>query len=350
VTESHDEPYLSQVEAAAALGYGDSVPPWLTAVLERYPARVPKGYLELAERAADPPAILRQCLPSPEELDPEIQAGGCEDPLHDQEATVLPRLVHRYPDRVLVLTTNRCALHCRHCFRKRLWREPPSQLTLTEWQAILGYLSSHGEIREVLLSGGDPFLLPRPWLLQMLRDLGSSPHVEVVRIGTRLPVAAPERFTSSFCRDLSGHIPLWIALHANHADELSPAAETALRNLARAGIGLVSQTVLLKGVNDDADAIASLCRHLLRLGVKPYYLLHADPVIGAMHFRTGTARGREIMTALRGNVSGLALPVFAADLADGGGKAILETGSAVGTAPDGRPLYRSFRGDLRTCD
>ncbi len=289
----------------------------LTAVTARYPMQVTPYYLSLAmEDPSDP--ILRQFLPSFQELDSNL--GGDPDPLAEKQQSPLPGLVHHYPDRVLVVLTNRCAVHCRHCFRKRCWSRRASDLSRREVAAIALYVKQNSGIREVILSGGDPLLLKDDFLQEILQIFQTIPHVEMVRIGSRLPVVLPQRFTSKFCKLLSSTGPVWLATHFNHPREITAAAATAIHKLLTAGIPVVNQTVLLKGINDDTTVLSELFTGLLRIGVKPYYLFHADPVAGAMHFRTGIEKGLVIMQKLQDTISGLAQPVFAFDLPAGKGK------------------------------
>lgn len=288
----------------------------------RYPLRVTPHYLSLARSATLADPILRQCVPDRAELqDPD---SAVPDPLGEERDNPVSGLVHRYRDRALLLVTNRCAVYCRHCMRKRCWTRPDRDLEATQFERARDYIAAHTEIREVILSGGEPLLLAGTRLEEMLATLHALPHVEIVRIGSRLPVVLPQRFSRDFCRRLGRHGPTWLATHFNHPLELNDDARSACANLLQAGIPVVNQTVLLGALNDDPDTLATLWRGLLRLGVKPYYLFHGDPVAGTMHFRTGLARGLQIMAALENRISGLALPVFAYDRTDGSGKVRLQ--------------------------
>ena len=209
----------------------------------------------------------------------------------------------------------------------------------------LAYVRRTPGIREILLSGGDPLMLPAERLLRIISDFMAVPHVEVVRIGTRFPVVLPQRFTQEFCRELGACGPVWIATHFNHPHELTEVAAAACENLVRAGVPVVNQTVLLRGVNDRVDVLCDLFTGLLRMRVKPYYLFHGDPVAGAMHFRTGIDRGLELMRDVSERISGLALPVFAFDLPRGQGKIRLEPDRSVGCTEDGMPVYRGRHGE-----
>jgi lysine 2,3-aminomutase len=307
----------------------------------RYPAMATPYYLSLAQDHSPADPILRQCLPDPAEL---CEERGTADPLAEEQDSSCPGLTHRYPDRALLVVNSQCAVRCRHCLRKRIWNRPGSSIGEPHLQLALDYLRQHSEIREVLVSGGDPLLLPEAMLDRLLGELRSIAHLEIIRIGSRLPVVLPQRLSPEFCQLLDRHGPIWLATHFNHPRELTPEAAQACENLVRAGIPVLNQTVLLRGVNDNPETIRQLCTGLLRIRVKPYYLFHGDPVAGTMHFRTGIAKGLEIMKALRGRTSGLAQPTFAIDLPGGNGKVPLLPD--YGAAPDeqGTPCFTNYRG------
>lgn len=310
----------------------------------RWPLLATPYYLARARTLTPSDPIVRQILPDPRELldDP----AGSPDPLGEGRDSPVPGLVHRYPDRALLVAGTRCAVLCRHCMRKRVWGAPAAAAA-DEYRAALDYLRDHTGIREVLVSGGDPLLLPEARLFGLLDALRALPHIEIIRIGTRLPVVLPQRFTPRFCARLGAAGPLWLATHFNHPQELTAETAIAAERLLRAGIPVVNQSVLLAGVNDDAETLAQLCTGLLRQRIKPYYLFHGDPVAGTLHFRTGVERGLELMAALERSVSGLAVPAFAFDLPDGGGKIRLEPAANAGRSPEGLPLYRDRQGHLR---
>ena len=312
-------------------------------VAARYPLLSTPYYLSLAATLTPADPIVRQILPDPREL--QDAPSACPDPLGEEQDSPVPGVVHRYPDRALLLPTYRCAVLCRHCLRKRCWGRravSPAQL-----EVALEYLRGQRGIREVLVSGGDPLLLPAPRLFGLLTALRAIPHVEVIRLGSRLPVVLPQRLTPRFCARLGAAGPLWLATQFNHPLELTPETDTAIANLLRAGIPTVNQTVLLAGVNDDAETLARLGRGLLRQRVKPYYLFHGDPVAGTLHFRTGVARGLHLLETLERTVSGLAVPAFAFDLPAGGGKVRLEPDVRAGVTAAGQALYRDRQGQLR---
>jgi len=287
---------------------------WTHEVLARYPMRVNPYYLSLIEQEDDP--IYRQCMPDEREwTDPR----GFEDPLNEEGHSPVPGLTHRYPDRVLFLISAQCAVYCRFCNRKRKvgHRGMVSKASIRDGMA---YIRGHKAIRDVLLSGGDPFLLKNESLYHILTDIRAIPHVEIIRIGTRVPCTLPQRVTPQLVRMLSAFHPLYIHTHFNHPREITPEAALACGRLANAGIPLGCQTVLLKGVNDDPDVMKRLMQKLLTIRVRPYYLFQSDLAQGTAHFWTSLRRGLDIMAALQGHTSGLCMPHFAVDLPGGGGK------------------------------
>jgi lysine 2,3-aminomutase len=263
---------------------------------------------------ADP--IGRQFVFDPREA--EATAAERGDPIGDAAHSPLPGIVHRYPDRVLLTPVMTCPAYCRFCFR----REAVGDGVLGEaaLQEALDYIRDRDEIWEVILSGGDPLILSPRRLSRIVAALDAIPHVETVRIHSRVPVADPGRITDALIAALDVETPVWVVLHCNHPRELVPAARAACARLVRAGIPMLSQTVLLRGVNDDAATLDALFRALVRCRVKPYYLHHADLARGTGHFRTTLAEGRSLMTTLRGNLSGLALPTYVLDIPGGHGK------------------------------
>ncbi len=287
-------------------------------VISTYPCSITPYYLSLArlENPEDP--ILRQVLPDPREL--EDGENAAEDPLQEEHHAAVPGLVHRYPDRALVLLTNRCAVYCRHCTRKRLWRLGPQDFTREELDQVLRYLLEHPEIRDVLLSGGDPLVLDDERLEEVLAGVRAIPHVEIIRIGSRVPVVLPQRITPALCRILERHGPLWLNTQFNHPREITPQAAEACERLLRAGVPVNNQSVLLRGINDDVETMKALCTGLLRIRVRPYYLHQCDPVRGVAHFRTSLHRGLEILAAMQGRISGLAIPRYMVDLPGRTGK------------------------------
>ncbi len=248
--------------------------------------------------------------------------GEDPDPLSEDASTTTPGLVHRYPDRVLFLTTGFCSTYCRYCTRSRMVGETNGEYSFStsQWEKSAQYIEAHPEIRDCLLSGGDPLSIgddKLEWLLERLRRI---PHLEFIRIGTKIPVVMPQRITKNLCRILKKFHPLWMSIHYTHPDELTPEAREATTRLADAGIPLGSQTVLLKGINDEAPILKELYHKLLTMRVKPYYLYQCDPVSGSAHFRTPVEKGLEIIRQLRGHTTGYAVPQFVIDAPGGGGK------------------------------
>ncbi|MFV0492880.1 MAG: lysine-2,3-aminomutase-like protein [Pseudorhodobacter sp.] len=259
----------------------------------------------------------RQFVPSPQEL--VTRPGDLVDPIGDETHAAAPGVTHRYPDRVILHATHLCEVYCRFCFRREVVGGdgilPPEDL-----EAALDYIAKTPAIWEVILTGGDPLTLSPRRLAVLMARLQAIPHVEVIRFHTRVPVVAPEKITENLIAALAGAKTVWLVLHANHVQELTDAAGAALARLAGAGIPLLSQTVLLRGINDDAGILEALFRALIRARVKPYYLHHCDLARGTGHFRTTIGKGQAIMAALRGRLSGIALPSYVLDIPGGYGK------------------------------
>ena len=329
-------------ELAKQLGVGVAALADCVSAARRFPVLVPPYYLSCARTLDRTDPIVRQCLPAAAEL---AQVSGEDpDPFDEARLSPVPGLVHRYPDRVLFLATNRCAVHCRHCLRKRLWAAPVFSVDASMLAGVLGYLGAHPEVREVIISGGDPLLLETATLDGILAALAAVPSIARVRIASRLPVVLPQRFDRELCRALGRHLPVWLVTHFNHPYELTETAAAAVLALLKAGVPVLNQTVLLRGINDDAAVLAALFTGLLDIRVKPYYLFHGDPVSGAMHFRTGIDRGLAIMGELRGRISGLAMPTFAIDLPGGAGKVPVENRYQCGENGAGQRVFRSYGG------
>ncbi len=292
----------------------------------------------------DPADPLRlQLIPRIEEWSQGVEESG--DPLHEQKHMVLPGLIHRYPDRVLLLATQACAGYCRYCTRSRLVSgggEEGENVRL-DMDAICDYLREHSEVRDVLISGGDPLLLSDARLDYILGRLSEVEHVEVLRLGTRIPLMMPQRITEHLAKILQKYAPLYVFVHCNHARELSPEAQHALGLLCDHGIPLGSQSVLLRGVNDSNESQRQLYHALLRARVKPYYLYHCDRVRGTRHFRTDLEKGIEIMESLRGHTSGFAIPQYVLDAPEGGGKIALNPQNIVERG-EGYYVLKNYKG------
>ena len=283
-------------------------------VVGPYPMRITPTVLATIKEKGD--AIWRQVVPEGIELD-DIDAQ--DDPLEEDTDSPVPHLVHRYPDRVLLMVTNQCPIYCRFCTRKRLVGKP-GFLKKGELDQAVAYLREHTEVRDVILSGGDPLLLTDNLIERILKALRSIPHLELIRFGTRVPGTLPQRITPELCEIVKRYHPIYMNLHFNHPDELTPEVKEACGRLADAGIPLGAQTVLLKGVNDDPEIMKRLMHQLLLARIKPYYLYMADLTKGTNHFRTTVETGLRIIQALQGHTSGMAVPHFVIDAPGGGGK------------------------------
>ncbi|HSH69425.1 MAG TPA: KamA family radical SAM protein [Deferrisomatales bacterium] len=313
----------------------------LDAVAETYPMCINPYYLSLVGTPDDP--IGRQCIPDPAELD--LGASACSaDPLAEESLSPAPCVVHRYPDRALFTVTTRCAMYCRFCTRKRkVGLDNP--ITPDMRRAGLDYIARTPEIRDVIISGGDPLLLSDEELDQILLELRKIPHVEIIRIGTRVPCVLPHRVTRRLAGILRRYHPLFINTHFEHPHEVTPQAVRALSRLADAGIPLGNQSVMLRGVNDDPAVFVELNRRLLACRVRPYYLYQADLVLGTEHFRTPVEDGLAVIQALRGHTSGLAVPQFVIDAPGGGGKIPLLPRYALSVGRD-EVQMQNYKGEL----
>ena len=284
-------------------------------VAQTYPLRINPYYLTLIKKTGAP--LYKQAVPDIRELNDKK---GLVDPLAEENLSPVPNLVHKYPDRALFLISSECAMYCRFCTRKRKVGTTAMVITDKTIEAGLDYLQATPQIREILLSGGDPLLLSDHRLESILKKLRQIPSIEIIRIGTRVPCTLPMRVTDGLAAMLKKYHPLYINTHFNHPAEITAEARCACNRLADAGIPLGCQTVLLKGINDDARLMRQLMRKLLTMRVKPYYLFQADLTRGTAHFRTPVATGLEIMRSLIGHVSGMAVPTFALDAPGGDGK------------------------------
>ena len=286
----------------------------LSRVVETFRMRITPAMREAAHVA---PAVARQFVPSREELIERPE--DLTDPIGDDRFSPVPGLTHRYPDRAILHITKTCDVYCRFCFRRETVGDS-GHLSPEKLDAALKYVESTPSLWEIILTGGDPLVLSPRRLTDVMERLAAIPHVEVVRFHTRVPVVAPHRITKDLIKALDTRLTPWIVIHTNHAEELTVEAEEAVQRLSRAGIGLLSQTVLLKGVNDTTDALEALFRKLYRLRVKPYYLHHCDMAKGASHFRTTIAAGQSLIASLRGRLSGPCLPTYILDIPGGYGK------------------------------
>lgn len=311
-----------------------------------YKLAIPPYYFSLINPDDPNDPIRLQAVTSAQEA---VSASGyeLEDPLEEEKDSPVPGLTHRYPDRVLLVTTHVCTMYCRFCTRKR------ATLVRGGWDAVsrndelmIEYIRKHPEVRDVIVSGGDPLTLPPAKLKFFLYSLRDIPHVDVIRIGTRVPVTLPQKLYDPALIDLLASAEkVWIQTHFNHPREVTPEAARVCRALLRAGMPVNNHTVLLRGVNDDLETMRRLMRALLRIKVRPYYLFHCDPVIGAGHFRTSVWKGLEIMEGLRGHLSGLGIPTYVVDSPHGGGKIPLMPNYLV-SASDDAVVLRNYEGML----
>ncbi len=315
---------MSVLRTPADLARAGLIAPSRLAELERVAARYAVGVTPAVAGLIDPAdphdPLARQFLPDPAELD--LDPAELADPVGDDAHSPVKGVVHRYPDRVLLKATHTCAVYCRFCFRREtVGPEGAGTLTAAELDVAVAYIAARPQVWEVILTGGDPLVLSPRRLLDILRRLEVVEHVRVVRLHTRVPAVDPGRVTPELVAALtSGTKAVWVALHADHPRELTPAARAACARLVDAGVPMVSQSVLLRGVNDDAETLSALMRAFVETRIKPYYLHHGDLAPGTAHLRTTVAEGRALMRAVRGDLSGLAQPTYVLDIPGGAGK------------------------------
>ena len=310
----------------------------LKPAFDNFQMRLTPAVLEQIKEVGDP--MWQQYVPTVEELD--IQ-DGMIDSLDEDGDSPVPNITHRYPDRALFLVSPVCASYCRFCTRRRKVGDP-EKIPLNQYESAFAYIRSHPEIRDVIMSGGDPMMLSDRRLEYLLQNLRAIPHVEIIRIGSRITSHLPERITPEFCEMVKKYHPVYMNTHFNHPSELTPAAVAALGRLADAGVPLGCQTVLLRGVNDDPAIMKELMQKLLKARVRPYYIYMADQVAGGEHFRTQVQKGLEIVQALRGWTSGLAVPHFVIDAPGGGGKVPLLP-EYVEEINDDEVIFRNYAGE-----
>lgn len=312
-------------------------------VLKDFRMGITPYYLSLVDPCDPGDPILRQVVPVAQEH--ENRDVGNEDPLGEEAFSPVPGITHRYPDRVLMVVSNSCAIYCRYCTRKRtMYEDAVPQLEL---DVMIDYIARTPAVRDVVVSGGDPLNYSTAKLENILSRLRAIPHLEIIRIGSRVPVALPQRIDDELCEMLQKYHPLWINVHFNHARECTPDAARACDKLLRAGIPLNNQSVLLADVNDSVQAQKALVHALMRMRVRPYYLYQCDPVRGADHHRVPISKGLEIMEGLVGHTSGLALPRFVVDAPGGGGKIpVLPKYLLEYDRESGRALLRNYKGDI----
>jgi lysine 2,3-aminomutase len=313
----------------------------MAAATAKFPLAITPYYASLIRTLDGSDPVFQMCVPQRQELyDPPCLK---DDPLAEDEHMPVPGLVHRYPDRALLIATTTCSTYCRHCTRKRVAGQRESSIAGVRLGQITEYLSVHPEIKDVVISGGDPFTMPTDAIEKVLAAVRSVSSVDIVRFGTRTPVVMPMRITDELVQMLRKYHPVYVNTHFNHPSELTPDAIDACRRLADAGIPVGNQTVLLRGVNDDAQVLEELFRKLVRHRVRPYYLFQCDLVHGVEHFRTPLSRGIEVMEYLRGRLSGLAIPTFVVDAPHGGGKIPVLPNYVVSSSPS-HTVLRNYEG------
>jgi lysine 2,3-aminomutase len=305
------------------------------------PLRITPYYASLIESSAEDNAIRKCVIPVIDEY--IVKNGEASDPLCESGHSPVPNIVHRYPDRALFLVTGFCSTYCRYCTRSHMVAKDKCHFGVRNLEEAFRYLESHHEIRDVLLSGGDPLTMKDEDISYILARLKKIRHIEFVRIGTKVPVVLPQRITQKLCNILKKYHPLWLSIHFTHPDEISPEVKDACARLADAGIPLGSQTVLLKGINDQPAIMKALMHGLLRIRVRPYYIYQCDPILGSEHFRTPVETGLRIIESLRGHTTGYAVPTYVIDAPGGGGKIPLLPEYYLGR--DGKDvLLRNFEG------
>ena len=315
----------------------------LEQVVKNYALAVTPYYLSLIRDGDPRDPVFQQAVPSAQELDdiPDLE----EDPLHEEKDMPVPGLTHRYPDRALIVMSEICPMYCRHCTRKRFVGIDESALPPERLQRYVEYFKAHPEVKDVIISGGDPFSLSTIPLERVLAALRTVPTIEVIRFGTRIPVVMPMRITAELCSMLEKYHPIWINTHFNHPNEITPEAAAACDRLVRSGVPVNNQSVLLKGVNDQPETQLDLCRALFRIRVRPYYLYQCDLTQGVEHFRTPISRGIEIMEYLRGRLGGLAIPQYIVDAPSGGGKIPVGPNYILSMSPT-HTVLRNFEGTI----
>ncbi len=317
----------------------------LRACLGKFTMEITPYYAALMDRNDPDCPVRMQSVPRLAELhdDPSDLA----DPLHEDVDSPVPGLTHRYPDRVLLLVTNICSMNCRHCTRRRLVGDTDVHMPEENIQKAVDYIAAHSEVRDVLISGGDPMVLPDDRLESILQRLRAIPHVEIIRFGTRTPVVMPQRITPELCEMLQKYHPVYVNTHFNHPKEITAEAREACARLANAGIQLGNQSVLLRGINDDPVVMKKLVHKLLTIRVKPYYIYQCDLSLGISHFRTSVSKGIEIIESLRGHTTGMAVPTFVVDAPGGGGKIPVMPNYLISMG-DGRAILRNYEGVITT--
>ena len=308
-------------------------------VHKKFPLRVDPYYLGLIQEKDDP--IWKMVVPDIKEL----EGGGVKDSLSEEEQSPVPSIIHRYPDRVLFYTSYLCSANCRFCTRRHRVGDPRS-IHAKGMEMGLEYIREHKEIRDVLLSGGDPLMMSDKRIEFLLNNISKIKHVEIIRIGSRVPVTLPHRITKKLCSILAKYSPIYFMTHFNHPREITREAKAACRRLSKTGTPLFNQTVLMKGINDDPEIMKELMHKLLQINVKPYYLYQMDLVKGTEHFRTSVQIGFDIIKKLRGHTSGLAIPHYIIDCPGGGGKVALDPPDNIHSFDEKKIKIKNYKGEI----
>ncbi|SMC26798.1 lysine 2,3-aminomutase [Clostridium acidisoli DSM 12555] len=309
--------------------------------VEKFRMAITPYYLSLIDPNDKYDPIRRQAVPTIDELN--ISSADLLDPLHEDGDSPVPGLTHRYPDRVLLLITDQCSMYCRHCTRRRFAGHKDSCLPISQIDKCIEYIAATPAIRDVLLSGGDALLISDENLEYILKKLREIPHVEIIRIGSRVPVVMPQRITDNLVAMLKKYHPIWLNTHFNHPNEITEESKMACEKLANVGIPLGNQSVLLKGVNDCVHVMKKLVNELVKIRVRPYYIYQCDLSMGLSHFRTTVSKGVEIIEGLRGHTSGYCVPTFVVDAPGGGGKIPVMPNYVISQSND-KVILRNFEG------
>lgn len=313
--------------------------------LDKFTMEITPYYAALMDREDPNCPVRMQSVPRIAEMHDD--PSDMSDPLHEDIDSPVPGLTHRYPDRVLLLVTNICSMNCRHCTRRRLVGDVDVDMPEDNVQAAIDYIRKTPTVRDVLISGGDPFVLTDSQLRSILKRLREIEHVEIIRIGTRIPVVMPQRVTDDLVAMLKEFQPIWVNTHFNHPKEITAEAKAACEKLADGGIPLGNQSVLLRGINDDPVVMKKLVHKLMTIRVRPYYIYQCDLSLGISHFRTSVAKGIEIIEALRGHTTGLAVPTFVVDAPGGGGKIPVMPNYLI-SMTEGTAVLRNYEGVITT--
>ncbi|MBE0701143.1 MAG: lysine 2,3-aminomutase [Acholeplasmataceae bacterium] len=317
----------------------------IQSVLGKLRMAITPYYLTLIDPLNPDCPMRLQAIPIGDEL--IVGKNDIHDPLAEDHDSPVPGLTHRYPDRVLFLITDMCSMYCRHCTRRRFAGVKDAELKIEQINLAIEYIKKHPEVNDVLLSGGDAFLVSDERLEYIIKELRKIEHVQVIRLGTRTPVVMPQRITEKLCNMLKKYHPIWVNTHFNHPDEITPESKQAIDRMADAGIPIGNQSVLLKGVNDCVHIMRRLVKGLIAIRVRPYYIYQCDLSVGIEHFRTTISKGIEIIEGLRGHISGFAVPTFVVDAPGGGGKIPVMPNYVISYAP-GKIVLRNYEGVITT--